>query len=115
MVLLKYSRLNFIQFLQSSWPRGELGLQVEWLLHTLKTRRANAQMTHIQVQNYNKKSKCLDNLHASVQLQKMIVTTHKYTTFKQSILFNVCSNHAPLEYSGQESKVSVQFMILAYL
>ena len=30
-------------------------------------------------------------------------------------LFNVCSNHAPFNYSGQESKNNLQFMILTYL
>ena len=30
-------------------------------------------------------------------------------------LFNVCSNYAPLNYSGKESKNSLQFMILTYI
>ena len=29
--------------------------------------------------------------------------------------FNVCSNHAPLNYNGQESKYNLQFMILIFL
>ena len=30
-------------------------------------------------------------------------------------LFHVCSNHASLNYCGQESKNNLQFMILTYL
>ena len=30
-------------------------------------------------------------------------------------LFDVCSNHAPLNYSRQETKNNLQFMILTYL
>ena len=40
-------------------------------------------------------------------------TNHtKHTVFS---LFNMCSNHAPLNYSGQESTNNLQFVILIYL
>ena len=58
-----------------------------------ETRKANAKTTHIQVQNYERlcQLSCLFNTH---QL-------HKHTV---PDLFNMCSNHAPLNYSAQESK-----------
>ena len=49
-----------------------------------KTRTAHAHMTDIQMQNFKK--------------YVMSLTQHSVTD-----LFNVCSNHAPLNYSRQES------------
>ena len=58
----------------------------------------------------NEKSKHSDNSHSRENYK---LTSHtKHTVLD---LFNVCSNHAPLNYSGQESKTKSQFMILIYL
>ena len=72
------------------------------IAHT-ETRKANAQITQIQVQNYK--------IH--VVYTSLIHTSHT----KQTVLdlFVVCSNHAPLHYSAQESKNNLQFMIPTYL
>ena len=59
--------------------------------------------------------------HSSAKLQQKIVFIlyFKYipVTLKHTVLdlFNVCSNHATLNYSGQEFKHNLQFMILTYL
>ena len=45
-----------------------------------------------------------------MSLKYMLVTQHTVLD-----LFKVCSNHAPLNYSGQESEINLQFMILTYL
>ena len=64
----------------------------------IKLTTTNAQMTHIQVQNY--KNQVMSLKHTSV--------THGILCYH----FNEHSNHAPLNYSGQESKNNSQFMIL---
>ena len=65
--------------------------------------------------NMNKKSKCSDNSHQSAKLHTQKLTMSlKYTMVTKTILcihnghkkhtvlnlFNVCSNHAPLNYSA---------------
>ena len=61
-------------------------------------------MIHIQVQNYKK---------SRVSYVSYIHTS--YTKHTVLDLSNVRSNHAPLNYSGQESEKNLQFMILTYL
>ena len=68
----------------------------------------------------NKKSKRSDDSHSSAKLQKSRVSYVSYihTSYtKHTVLdlSNVRSNHAPLNYSGQESEKNLQFMILTYL
>ena len=63
----------------------------------------------------NKKSKHSDDSHSSakIMLVSKIHTSHtKHTVLE---LFDMCSNHAPLNYSGQESKNNLQFIILTHL
>ena len=69
----------------------------------------------------NKKSKRSDDSDSSAKLlQKLVLVMslkiHTNHT-KQTVLdlCNVCSNHAPLNDSGQESVNNLQFMILTYL
>ena len=49
----------------------------------------------------------------------VLVMSLRYTPLTQSYtvlhLFNVCSNHATLKYSGQKSTNNLQFIILTYL
>ena len=57
---------------------------------------------------------------SSAKWQKIVfVMFLKYTpvTKKHTVLdlFNACSNHEPLKYSGKESRNNLQFMILTYL
>ena len=68
----------------------------------------------------NKKSKRSDNLHPSKKKYKNCVSYVSYiqtSLSKHTVLdlLNVCSNYAPLNYSGQESKNNLQFTILTYL
>ena len=71
----------------------------------------------MNIQPYNKNSKCSDDSHSSAKI--VLVRSLKYTPVTQSILclifFNVCSNHAPLNHSGQGSKNNLQILILIYL
>ena len=65
------------------------------------SRRANAQTIHMQ--NYKKSVSYVSEIHIS----------HKNHTVLD--LFHMCSNHAPLNYSEQEPKNNLGFMILTYL
>ena len=49
------------------------------------------------------------------QTNKQQQQQNSHTKLAVLDLFNVCSNHAPFNYSGQESKHNLQFMILSYL
>ena len=71
-------------------------------------------------QKINKKSKLLRRLTFKCKITKNHVSyvseihtsNTKHTVL---VLFNVCCNHAPLNYSGPESKKKLQFVILTYL
>ena len=67
------------------------------------TKTAHAHTTHIHVQNYKYRVSYVSYKHTS------------YTKHTVLDLFNVCSNHAPLNYGGQDSKNSLQFTILTNL
>ena len=60
-------------------------------------------MTHIQVQNYK---------NCVIYISRVQTSHTKHTVLD---LFNICSNHAPQNYTGQESKNNLRFMILTYL
>ena len=60
-------------------------------------------MTNIQLQNYKN----------HVSYVSWIYTSQTRHTVLD--LFEVCSNHAPLNYSGQEFQNNLQFMILTYV
>ena len=67
-----------------------------------QTRRANAPTTYIQVQNYKNRVTFTSNTYKS----------QKHNGFD---FFNVCSNHASLNYRGQESKNNLELMVLSNL
>ena len=71
-----------------------------WLM---LTRTASAQMTHIQVQNYQN------------HVGHVSSTNTSHTKPNVLDLLSVCSSHAPQNYSEQESKNNLQLMILTYL
>ena len=59
--------------------------------------KANAQTTHIQVQNYQNRVSYVSSIH----------TGHtKHTVLD---LHNACNHHAPFNYSRQESKKQLTF------
>ena len=64
-----------------------------------RRRRANTQITYI---------------HVHIKTKKSYVSSRHISHTKHTLLdlFNVCSNHTPLNYSGQESKNNLQFIIL---
>ena len=68
----------------------------------------------------NKDNKCRDDSHSSAKLQKLsqlcrLFIHNSHTKHTVLDLFNVCSNHALINSSGQESKNNLHFMILTYL
>ena len=64
------------------------------------TRSANAQTTHIQVQNYKTCASYVSQIH----------TSHtKHTVLD---LFNVCSNRAPLNLGRHDYENNLKFIIL---
>ena len=81
-----------------------------------KTRNADAQTTHIQVQNWYKRANVQKTQIQVLNYKKCVsyVSEIHTSNTKHTVLdlFNVCSNQAPLNYNGQESENSMQFMIL---
>ena len=61
-------------------------------LSLLLTRRANAQMTHIQVQNWKNGISYVSKIHTS------------HTKHTMPDLFNVCKKHTTFKQGGQESR-----------
>ena len=60
-------------------------------------------MTHIQVQNYTNHASYVPQIHTG------------HTKHPVLGLSDVCSNQAPLNYSGQNSKNILQLQILTYM